>query len=242
MCDILNELAYYVSQIPPVAHQGRYANPAYKTWFDKMTASTDALLKRVLPEEYHPAIIELEAYLQCSFGDRSRCDYGTGHETNFAAFLYCLDRLGLIKEEDYTAVVTKVFITYMSLMRLLQSTYMLEPAGSKGVWAIDDYQFLIFYFGSSQLKGHPDIEPSSIRNAKLCSTHDKDYMYLAAIKWINQVKTGPFFEHSPTLDGIANVIHWEKVNQGMMKMYKGELLAKFPVMQHFKFGSLLPFQ
>jgi len=242
LCDILNDLSTLIDQVPPVAHPGRFANPAYRTWFDKMVERTEGFLKQVLPEDLHPAIVELAGYFQISFGDRTRCDYGTGHETNFFAFLYCLNRIGAIKEEDYPAVVVKVFITYLALMRKLQTTYTLEPAGSKGVWAIDDFHFLVFYFGSSQLRGHPDIEPASVRVAAVYNNYDKDYMYLGAVKWINKVKTGPFFEHSPTLDSVANVIHWDKVNQGMMKMYKGEVLGKFPVMQHFKFGTLLPFK
>ncbi|VDP25654.1 unnamed protein product [Schistosoma mattheei] len=41
--------------------------------------------------------------------------------------------------------------------------------------------------------------------------------------------------------GISEVPKWEKVNSGLIKMYKGEVLEKFPVVQHFLFGSLLSF-
>ena len=98
-------------------------------------------------------------------------------------------------------------------MRNLQSTYMLEPAGSHGVWGIDDYHFLPFLFGSAELINHPKfVAPELIHNDKLIEEFYKDYMYLDCIRWIKEAKKGtPFYETSPVLNDISAAANWRKV-------------------------------
>lgn len=49
------------------------------------------------------------------------------------------------------------FCRYMEIVRKLQQTYRMEPAGSHGVWSLDDYQFVPFIWGSSQLIGNENL-------------------------------------------------------------------------------------
>ncbi|CAE1267361.1 PPP2R4 [Acanthosepion pharaonis] len=128
---------------------------------------------------------------------------------------------------------------YLQVMRKLQLTYRMEPAGSHGVWSLDDHQFIPFIWGSAQLIGHPRILPKSFIKEEIYENFSDEYIFLACIKYINQVKTGPFHEHSNQLWNIAGVPNWNKVNSGLIKMYRAEVLDKFPVIQHFLFGSLM---
>lgn len=84
------------------------------------------------------------------------------------------------------------------------------------------------------------LPPKSFPNQDIVECFAKDYMFLGCIKFIFKVKNGPFAEHSNQLWNISGVATWSKVNSGLIKMYKAEVLAKHPVMQHVLFGSLLP--
>jgi len=112
-------------------------------------------------------------------------------------------------------------------------------SGSHGVWGLDDYCFLPYLFGSSQLLHHPYIKPKSIHVPETVDFFADQYMYLGCIQQINQVKTVGLRWHSPMLDDISGVKSWVKVREGMGKMLKGELLGKRTVMQHFLFGTII---
>ena len=136
----------------------------------------------------------LSAYLGESFGNEVRIDYGTGHETNFAIFLFCCCKAEIVDpRHDLAGLILKAFNTYIVTMRELQEIYMLEPAGSHGVWGLDDYQCLLFLGGSAQLKQKPgtvgtdDAEPPSqpciIRDTTFMSDFAQEYMYLEGIRF-----------------------------------------------------------
>jgi serine/threonine-protein phosphatase 2A activator len=120
---MLSELQGWVAEMPPVQQSLRYGNPAYRTWHARLVQRAEELLRGVLPEELHGAAAELAPYLTDSFGNATRIDYGTGHETTFVALLFCMARLGLITQVDCGAVVGVVFAKYLELMRCLQTTY-----------------------------------------------------------------------------------------------------------------------
>ncbi|KAJ3433482.1 serine/threonine-protein phosphatase 2a regulatory subunit b [Anaeramoeba flamelloides] len=83
----------------------------------------------------------------------------------------------------------------------------------------------------------------TVYNLEPAGSHENsgEYLYFRAIQYIHEIKTGPFFEHSPILNEISNVATWSKVNSGLYKMYLDEVLSKYPIVQHCYFGKLLPF-
>lgn len=132
-------------------------------------------------------------------------------------------------------------------------TYNLEPAGTHGVWGLDDHSFAPYIFGSAQLtrpinddeamplegsvRGAP--KTGDITKPVVVDDERQTNMYFSAIGFINDIKKGPFWEHSPMLFDISGVKDgWGKINKGMIKMYNAEVLSKFPVVQHFPFGSM----
>ena len=86
------------------------------------------------------------------------------------------------------------------------------------------------------------MRPKAILNAEVLASFQHDYLFFDAIQFIHEMKTGPFHEHSPMLYDISAVPTWQKVNKGLIKMFVAEVLSKVPVVQHFEFGTLLPWK
>lgn len=117
---------------------------------------------------------------------------------------------------------------YLSLVRRLIKVYNLEPAGSHGVWGLDDHSFLPYIFGSAQLSSPitsalqpptegslPDApDPADVGKATVVERERKTNMYFSAVGFIYDVKKGPFWEHSPYLYDISGVKGgWAKINK-----------------------------
>ncbi|KAJ0181354.1 hypothetical protein K1T71_003439 [Dendrolimus kikuchii] len=238
---LLDEIDKMIDEYPPIEQPQRFGNVAFRDWLQHVKSNTTQLLQEALHLKLHLAIPEIKVYLEESFGNATRIDYGTGHEMAFVMFLCCLYKIGDLKEEDNVATVFLIFTKYLNIARKLQKTYKMEPAGSHGVWSLDDYQFIPFIWGSAQLIDQPRIyPPGKFLEEEIINKYADEYMFLSCIKYIKEVKTGPFAEHSNQLWSISAVGSWTKINQGLIKMYKKEVLAKFPVIQHVLFGSLLP--
>lgn len=204
-----------------------------------------------------PFLLELASYLHDGFGHPVRLDYGTGHECSFMVVLYACCKLGWMDEsvpdatsqppgmDKLKAATVSIFHAYLLVTRQLQLQYRLEPAGSHGVWGLDDYHCLPFYFGAcqcqSQSSGDEMPEPKEITEEVTRRRYSQSLLYFGCMDYICTLKRGaPLFECSPMLYDISQTCPaWTKVASGLLKLFEGEVLNKRQVVQHFTFGNKL---
>ncbi|KZV94199.1 PTPA-domain-containing protein [Exidia glandulosa HHB12029] len=239
---VLQELARWTDDIPPRPTPQRFGNLAFRDWGQRLEQRASELIASVLPDDLKDAVPLLEPYLLTSFGSFVRVDYGTGHELAFALFLLCLSLLGLFDPtpEGDRELVLVVFQEYLNAVWKLQDVYKLEPAGSHGVWGLDDFAFLGYIWGSAQLSTTPSLPSDVLHPSPATSLLPETNLYFSHINRIRKYKSGPFHEHSSKLHAIASQVpRWEKVNRGMFKMYEAEVLSKRVVVQHIPLGGLI---
>eukprot|EP00982_Pelagococcus_subviridis_P015952 31440-Pelagococcus_subviridis.AAC.12 len=188
-----------VRRCPPTGDLMRYGNVMYRDWHEQMVSSAGGAewLFQTLKFSV-PTIFFLDL-----LGD----------------ILPKQNHIGVVGVADHEAIVTRVFSKYVSVTRRLQTLYRLEPAGSHGVWGLDDYYFLSFYWGASQLVHQDVIMPCSVHDDGLLKSKKHEYLYFSCISYIKKVKCGLLRETSPTLNDISSVLSWEKINDGLCRMY-----------------------
>ncbi|CAE8675234.1 unnamed protein product, partial [Polarella glacialis] len=131
LADMLDELERWIDDFPPLAQPMRFGNTAFKQWHERLCERSEGLMADALGRAASstapastdvPALAaELSHYLQVSFGDERRIDYGTGHEASFLAMLFALGARGLLAKSDAADAVLVVFACYIRVMRRLQS-------------------------------------------------------------------------------------------------------------------------
>lgn len=254
---MLDDIKLLKEQTPPFPGPRRYGNMACRDWHDKLTTQIDGIFANRLGKYNVCDGFRSEAkyYFLGSFGSRERLDYGTGHELSFLAFISLLLMCRILPIETTGQQYLVIFSRYYDFVRSLILSYTLEPAGSHGVWGLDDHFHLIYILGSSQMVEFTSLEsgqksaaalnyrmgltPSTVFNPTTLKHTRTRNLYYNAIAFIKKVKFGPFNEHSPLLYEISTSKSWEKIAKGMVRMYYGEVLSKFPVVQHFYFGHVL---
>lgn len=238
-----DQLSRWIDEIPPVPGPRRFGNIAFRQWHQKLESDGPSLVSQSVID-HADSQIELDAYFLGAFGSKQRLDYGTGHELNYLAFIGGLLYTEVINPSGPDLLL--IFERYFQLCRKLIVTYNLEPAGSHGVWGLDDHFHLPYILGSAQIVditksdyATPELPPKAVLDKTMVKEKATTNLYFSAINFIYQVKKGPFFEHSPILYDVTAVPTWNKIHRGMVKMYLAEVLGKFPVVQHFEFGTAL---
>ncbi|KAH8403092.1 hypothetical protein KR222_004964, partial [Zaprionus bogoriensis] len=249
---LFDALDRLVEQHPPLEQPQRFGNKAYRDWAGTMRDQVPELLAQLLPAPKHKYLNELLQYLTEAFGNATRIDYGTGHELSFLFFLCGLFKAEVLLEQDIVSAALRLFNRYLEFVRQLQRVYNMEPAGSQGVWALDDFQFVPFIWGSAQLAGESRVDlpvvqancyfsplavkspfdPAKFVDEQIVSDFKDQFMFISCIDYICKVKTGHFGEHSNQLWSITAVPTWVKINTGLVKMYQKEVCLPLHQMQY----------
>lgn len=239
---LLEALGRIIDEVPLDTGPRRFGNVSFRKWYQKVEEQSTNLLSQYLPDTILAYASErgadaspqdeISSYLLGSFGSAQRLDYGSGHELSFLAFLGCIWKLGGFNTSDFgneeRGIVLGIIDSYLNLIRRLIKTYTLEPAGSHGVWGLDDHSFIPYILGSAQYgppispedqtptegsrEGAP--QPADVAKKMAVDRERNKNLYFGAIGFIYDVKKGPFWEHSPMLYDISGIqAGWGKINK-----------------------------
>ncbi|SGZ54593.1 CIC11C00000004899 [Sungouiella intermedia] len=240
---ILDNCNLLIDETPPFEGPRRYGNLACREWHVKIEANAGTWLQAF--SSNRGLNDELGYYLLNSFGSALRLDYGSGHELSYVAFIGGLMECGFLERDVLGSDLLAIFARYYEITRRLIVEYNLEPAGSHGVWGLDDHFHFIYILGAAQFNPPEDkketqyIPPvQQVLTTQIIDGYKESNLYVNAIAFIFKIKLGPFNEHSPIIYDIHHSVSlWSKVLSGLLKMYEVEVFGKVPVVQHFWFGN-----
>ena len=86
------------------------------------------------------------------------------------------------------------------------------------------------------IENQEQYSPSCIHDENILSKSSADYMYLSCISHIKESN-----ELSPMLINISKVQSWDKISQGMLKMYQAEVIGKYDIIKQLKFGTIFKY-
>lgn len=78
LLEILNKIDVLIEQVPPIQQPQRFGNKAFHTWYNKLKEVSLELTKSCLNDNLKDHAEEISYYLNESFGNSIRIDYGTG--------------------------------------------------------------------------------------------------------------------------------------------------------------------
>lgn len=247
----------------------RFGHIAYRNWYDLMQMKCrEFICEKLLPNgsANEQLAEELLCYLSESFGNKMRIDYGTGHELSFMVFTMGLSSLDIRPtdrggdEEPHSSRVykpvsqegLKKFVDhfgwdilalfahkYLRLCRQVQIKFRLEPAGSCGVYNMDDFQYLPFLFGAAQLNGVKYIGTEDFYIHENVDMYKDDFIFFEAVEFILNNKKGPFQEHSYTLWCFTDLGSWDNIFRRIKTKFTDDVLGPFPIVQHLMFGEYI---
>jgi serine/threonine-protein phosphatase 2A activator len=256
VAELMATIYEIMEEVPIEQEDQRYGNKGFATFCARIKREGKSLIKNILFEEREENVEDVSilfSYLNNSFGNPARLDYGTGHELTFFCLVVILHKFSLLEEEAILGVMEM----YFAIVRMLILKYKLEPAGSHGTWGIDDYQLLPFLFGSSQVCE----QGGGLSFEDLFREENQWLCYSKSLRFVHAHKRGPkgniditervqayremavdpkeFSDHSPMVYSLR-ALPWHKINRGMIRMYESEVLSKFVVIQHFVSSRVLP--
>ncbi|GAA5879211.1 hypothetical protein JCM3774_003522 [Rhodotorula dairenensis] len=201
---------------------------AFQAWLAKLAQEADKLYHESLTPAQHVAIPELAFHLRSAFGSPARLDYGTGHELSFLAFLLILRLVGAFTPTDEPALARETFAIYLDVMKHVHKVFRLEAAGKMGVWGLDENQHLVYHWEASQTRIHPSKRPALLVAPP--GAAGISYLFLSSLLHLHGDPVPARASSTPTAD---------KDFQGLLRLYKHEVLDRLPVVQHFRFGPIL---